>query len=274
MATVETLDEQRRTTLDGREQGTYVVPNDWGDARRRLRLLETWADPATTRRLAATGVGPGWRCLEVGAGGSVTRWLCERVGPAGQVVAVDMDTRFVEELDYPQLEVRRQDVVTQPVPRGEFDLVHTRAVLTHLPARDDVLADLVAALRPGGRLVIEEVDFFSIDSCATGLYREMLTSMETITAPAGLNCHWARQLPAMLASAGLEAVTADADIQFCNGGSAAAQFLAVSFVQLRDTLVAGGCTAEDLDRFSTLLDDPTTWFPNMAVVGATGRRPG
>src|SRR5437588_313585 len=129
MATIETL---TGSPPAGREQGTYVVPNDWEDARRRLQCLEAWADPATTRRLAATGVGPGGRCLEVGAGGgSVTRWLCERVGPAGRVVALDMDTRFVEELDYPQLEVRSQDVVTHPVPRGEFDLVHARALLIH-----------------------------------------------------------------------------------------------------------------------------------------------
>jgi hypothetical protein len=183
-----------------------------------------------------------------------------------------MDTRFVEELDYPHLEVRRQDVVTHPVPRGEFDLVHTRALLTHLPARDEVLTDLIAALRPGGWLVIEEVDFFPIHACGSGLYRDMVNSMETILAPAGLNCHWARQLPALLHSAGLEAVTADTDAQFCNGGSAAAQFIAVSFVQLRGALVAGGCAAQDLDRFSVLLDDPTTWFPNMALVGVAGRR--
>jgi 2-polyprenyl-3-methyl-5-hydroxy-6-metoxy-1,4-benzoquinol methylase len=256
-----------------REQGTYVVPNDWEDARRRLACLEAWADPATTRRLAATDVGPGWSCLEVGAGGgSVTRWLCERVGSAGRVVAVDMDTRFVEELDYPHLEVRSHDVVTHPVPRGEFDLVHTRALLTHLPARDAVLADLVAALRPGGWLVIEEVDFFPIHACGTGLYRDMTIAMETILAPAGLNCQWARHLPELLQSAGLQAVTADTDAQFCNGGSAAAQFLAVSFAQLHDTLAAGGCPTDDLDRLAAVLDDPTTWFPNMAVIGASGRR--
>jgi 2-polyprenyl-3-methyl-5-hydroxy-6-metoxy-1,4-benzoquinol methylase len=274
MATVETFSEQPRAALGAREEGTYVVPNDWDDARQRLRLLETWADPGTTQRLDATAVAPGWRCLEAGAGGgSVTRWLCERVGPAGRVVAIDMDTRFVEDLDYPQLEVRRQDVVTQPVPRGEFDLVHTRALLTHLPARAEVLADLIAALRPGGWLVIEEIDFFPIHACGRGVYREVLTSMETILAPAGLNCHWARQLPSLLHSSGLEAVSADAQVQFCNGGSAAAQFLAVSIRQLRDALEAGGCAAQDLDRCSALFDDPTTWLPNMAIVGVAGRRP-
>jgi hypothetical protein len=87
------------------------------------------------------------------------------------------------------------------------------------------------------------------------------------------NCHWARQLPSLLHSRGLEAVTADADVQFCNGGSVAARFLAVSILQLREALVVGGCAPQDLDRCAALLDDPTTWFPNMAVVGAAGHRP-
>src|SRR5437588_12538585 len=92
-----------------RTLGTYLVPNSWDHARKRLELLEGCFDPGTIRRLEATGVRPGWRCLEVGGGGgSITRWLCERVGVLGRVTVVDIDTRFLEELDYPNLEVRRQ----------------------------------------------------------------------------------------------------------------------------------------------------------------------
>ncbi|MGH8999638.1 MAG: hypothetical protein ACRDY7_09630 [Acidimicrobiia bacterium] len=42
------------------------------------------ADSSTVRHLEALGVGAGWRCLEVGGGGgSVGRWLGERVGSDG-----------------------------------------------------------------------------------------------------------------------------------------------------------------------------------------------
>lgn len=275
MATVEITTDRTDEMRAIRQQGTYVVPNDWVEARRRLRLLEECFDPATTRRLERTGIGPGWRCAEVGAGGgSVTRWLCERVGPTGHVVAVDLDTRFVEELDHPNLDVRRQDIVTQPLPAGAFDLVHTRALLMHLPAREAVLADLVAALRPGGWLVVEEGDFFSIFTSASGVYQDIFRSMAAILAPAGLTTDWARRLPAILSSAGLEAIVADADVQFFAGGSAGAQFIAVSLTQLRETMVAGGCPPQDLDDVLALLDDPAVWLPQMAVVGAIGRRPG
>lgn len=60
----------------------------------RLRLLEVCRDPGTIGRLDRLGVSCGWRCLEVGAGhGSIARWLAERVGPTGSVLAADIDPR-------------------------------------------------------------------------------------------------------------------------------------------------------------------------------------
>ncbi len=74
----------------------YRLDNGWRDARRRLQMLEAVYDPLTLRHLEMVGVGPGWRCLEVGAGaGSITRALAERVGPQGRVAAVDLDPRFL-----------------------------------------------------------------------------------------------------------------------------------------------------------------------------------
>lgn len=128
------------------------------EERRRLELLEQCLDPITTRSLDAIGVEPGWRCLEVGGGGgSVTRMLCERVGPAGRVAAVDLDTRFLEEIRHENLDVFRQDVVAEGLPGTGFDLIHTRMLLVHLPTREKFLEELVAALRPGGWLLVEEL---------------------------------------------------------------------------------------------------------------------
>lgn len=125
----------------------------------RLRLLEACRDPGTIRRLEGLGVGPGWRCLEVGAGrGSIARWLAGRVGPAGSVVAAELDPRFLTDLPAP-VEVRRVDVRERGFEPGAYDLVHCRAVLMHLPDPATALARMVAALRPGGVLLVEEGDF-------------------------------------------------------------------------------------------------------------------
>ena len=84
-------------TTDAAEGGRYFAADaEADDELARLKLLEALCDPWTFRCLDGIGVRQGWRCLEVGAGaGSVVRWLSERVGSAGRVVAVDLDPRFL-----------------------------------------------------------------------------------------------------------------------------------------------------------------------------------
>src|SRR5438093_11116540 len=80
----------------------YLLEHDWEREPLRLRLLEQHADPTSARRLEATGVRAGWRCLEVGAGhGSIARWLASQVAPSGSVVALDLETSLLSELDEP-----------------------------------------------------------------------------------------------------------------------------------------------------------------------------
>jgi trans-aconitate methyltransferase len=52
--------------------------------------------------------------------------------------------------------------VTDPLPDAAFDLIHARLVLIHVPEREEVLARLVAALKPGGWMVEEEFDSQSL----------------------------------------------------------------------------------------------------------------
>src|SRR5262245_21609319 len=129
------------------------------NAATRFAALSTLFDGATRRSLLDRRLALGWDCREVGGGGgSIARWLSERVGPAGRVLVTDIDTRFLEPVNLPNLEVLRHDITRDPLPDGAFDLVHTRMVLIHLPSRDDVLERLAAALKPGGWLVCEEFD--------------------------------------------------------------------------------------------------------------------
>lgn len=115
----------------------YTFDNVWIHARQRLRGLEQLLDPGTIRHLEALGVAEGWHCPEVGAGGgSITEWLCRRVGANGFVMATDRDTRFLGALAMSNLEVRRHDVVADPLPERSFDLVRSRLVLEHVHERE------------------------------------------------------------------------------------------------------------------------------------------
>jgi len=101
---------------------------------------------------------PVWNCLEVGeGGGSIAKWLCERVTSTGHVLVTDIDTRFLEQLRLPNLEVRQHNIVTDPLPERAFDLVHARLVLAHVPERNMALRKLISVLRPGGWVLLEEL---------------------------------------------------------------------------------------------------------------------
>ena len=100
----------------------------------RFDGLERTLDSISTGLLERIGVPVGARCLEIGAGGgSIARWLADRVGPAGHVVAVDLDTRWFRHDGSSQIEVREVDLVTGPIPEGPWDLIHERLVLQHIP---------------------------------------------------------------------------------------------------------------------------------------------
>jgi 2-polyprenyl-3-methyl-5-hydroxy-6-metoxy-1,4-benzoquinol methylase len=149
--------------------GKYAFGHEWSEERRRLQMNESLLDPGTIRHLEALGVGPGWRCLEVGAGaGSITRWLCERVGPSGRVVATDLECDFIADFDEKNLEVRSHDISADDLEEGAFDLVHSRMVLQHVPGRDEALKRMVRALAPGGVLLEEDMDCASVVGSGPG----------------------------------------------------------------------------------------------------------
>lgn len=142
-------------------------------ARQRLTTLEAHLDPGTIRLLEPLGISNGWRCLEIGAGGgSIAAWLCGRVGSTGRVVATDTDTQFLESLKMPNLEVRQHNIATEDPPGEGFDLVHARWVLAHLRDRPGVLRRMLAAVKQGGWLMVEEPDFGNRRN-ASPLFREI-----------------------------------------------------------------------------------------------------
>src|SRR5690606_34291706 len=126
----------------------YLFDNHSEHAFDQHRFLAAAYDPMTTERLAETGVGPGWRCLEVGAGGgSVARWLAERVAPGGSVLATDIKPERIPAAE--GLEVRRHDIVRDPLPEAAYDLVHARLVLLHLAGRGAAARRVRHRLRAG-----------------------------------------------------------------------------------------------------------------------------
>jgi SAM-dependent methyltransferase len=251
----------------------------------RFASLEALYDPRTIRFLEATGVGPGWRCLEIGGGsGSIAAWLADRVGATGHVLVTDIDPRFLAALaaaDRQHVEVRRHDVGADPLPEGAFDLVHARLVLIHVPAAPAALARLAAALRPGGWLVVEDFDptfidraFPTADLPDAAVVRTAFGALGELLVARGAGRDWGRSLYQCFVALGLAEVGMEGHLAVRPGGSAGARLDAANFAQVREAAIGAGLiTAEDLDRMLALLDDPACAFASPTMFTAWGRRP-
>ena len=82
----------------------YPFDQAWDKERSRLGGLEQKLDAGTIHHLETLGVGPRWRCWEVGAGGgSIAAWLCRRVGDDGHVLATDLENDLPQAALAPEL---------------------------------------------------------------------------------------------------------------------------------------------------------------------------
>jgi SAM-dependent methyltransferase len=227
----------------------------------------------TIRALEACGVGAGSRCLEAGAGtGVVAEWLADRVGTTGTVVATDVDTRFLDALGRDTIEVRRHDLVAEPLD-GSYDLVHARLLVEHLADRQAVIEKLAGALAPGGWLVVEDLDWSTaVSDRPWPEYEAVLGAVQAAMRAGGYDARYGLALPRALEDAGLvDLHTAFGGEGDRGTGRAAWRLLVEPF---RDTLVGAGLVAGDVvDAFLARLD-AADWvlFPPLMVT-ARGRRP-
>jgi SAM-dependent methyltransferase len=250
--------------------------------RERLALLTEIADPIAARRLTDLGVGPGWRCLDVGAGdGSVARWLARRVGPEGRVVATDLNPRFLVGHGLPNLEVRRHDILEDELEAAHYDLVHCRCVLQHLPDPLQGLRRMVDAVRPGGWLFVEEIDLGSVGATdprhprAAEFDRTARPLWATRQATGPMDSTFGRRLPALVERFGIRELGHEGVTLIGRGGDPTARFGRMSEALLRGRFVAAGVLTEaDFDERDRAYDDPSFWFTGLTFFGAWGRRPG
>jgi SAM-dependent methyltransferase len=262
---------------------TYVFDPAWTMERDRLRALESLFDDASMRYLARFGVTEGWRCLEVGCGaGGIARRLAGRVGSSGRVVATDLDLRFVEGHGLGNLDVRRHDILTDPLEEGAFDLAHARAVIMHVPDHQDALERVVAAVRPGGWVVIEDVDFggpmaaalarYSLPAEHAPLVERVYRAIEAVFKEAHADASYGSRLVAELKAAGLEQVGGEAHTPVVAGGSET--WVRGSIQQLAPRLAGTGLvSADEVARFLAVAADRSSHYAPPLMVTAWGQRP-
>ena len=254
------------------QQRDYLYGGVFAKERARLASIEALWDPGSQSLLDEVGLGSGWRCLEVGAGGgSLVEWMVKR---DAAVNAVDIDTRFIEHLASDTVDVRCVDVRTDELPSGEFDLVHARLVLEHLSDRRQILDRLAATLRPGGWIVIEDYEF-SCFSLGNEPYLEAtVRAIVGFMEQAGFDRTYGRRLVADLADAGFAGVRGEGRTRIIDANSPGFDFFKLSFESIRDMVVeAGALSEDDADATAARFADKTMRIFTPIVMAGIGRRP-
>ncbi|CAM5367828.1 methyltransferase domain-containing protein [Streptomyces aurantiogriseus] len=257
----------------------YLLDNRRTEAGERLDALATLFDPTTFRHLERLGVGPGWRCWEVGAGGtSVVSWLAKKVGPTGKVVATDIDTSRLTPAARPPVEVRVHDVGAEAPPGEGFDLVHARLVLVHVPDRERALRSMIKALRADGRLLVEDADpalqpLLCPDEHGPEqqLANRLRHGFRHLLADRGADLSYARTLPRLLREAGLRRVEADAYFPVTSPACAALESATVRQIRA-DLVTAGLATDEDIDRHLANIASGSMDLATAPMISAWGRK--
>jgi SAM-dependent methyltransferase len=255
----------------------YVLDNAGKGAPERFAALADAFDLGTMRHLKDRGIAQGWRCLEVGGGGgSIATWLSARVGPSGRVIVTDIDPRYLESLKLPNLEVRRHDIVNDPLPEASFDLIHARLVLVHLPEREKVLTRLVAALKPGGWLVDEEFDSCLVPDptlSSVEVFSKTHRAMLRVMHDRGVETGFGRRLFGLLRALGLSDVGAEGRTSMWPSGSPGPSLMRSNYEQLRSAMIETGfITKKEFDQDLAGLDDPNFLVPSPLLWAAWGRR--
>jgi SAM-dependent methyltransferase len=257
------------------KSSTYVLDQSFPSERARLDTMARSLDPGTMRLVADLGIGQGHRCLEVGAGtGSIARALADVVGAEGHVLAVDRDTRFLDELPA-QVEVRCANVMADDLPAAQFDLVHARLLVAHLHPHRHALQRLAAAVAPGGWLLVEEVDWTYGDRTEPDdpLHAAMVAALQQLMGEGGFDATYGRRLLGDVLGLGFT----DASSQFRGTQSRHDKsWLAWQFLveQFHDGIIQKGLLCqEDVDRWWELTRAGDTVVVSTAMFAVQARRP-
>lgn len=146
-------------------QNDYLL-EDQPSELERLQLQSRVWEPAGRRLLNQIGNGEGKRVIDVGCGAmGWLRLLSEWVGPDGQVVGTDIDDSmlqaartFVKSEGLHNVELVEDDLFASELEPSTFDLVHARFQLAPLGRGPEQMATHLRLVRPGGTIVLEELD--------------------------------------------------------------------------------------------------------------------
>ena len=148
-------------------------------------------------------------------------------------MATDIDISRFRPHTFDHLDVRRHDLVADELPVGPWDLVHERLVLQHVPSRLEVLDRIVAALAPGGWVVLEDFDTAEVrttdrDGPDHELIARVAVAFNRLLAARGGVSSFAANARRELMDRGLEHTGSSGHVSIAAGGTGFARAVAAN----------------------------------------------
>jgi SAM-dependent methyltransferase len=267
---------------DAMSTDSYLLAGKAGELE-RLQQEARELEPAGRRLLAEIGDGQGARVLDVGCGAlGWLRLLSEWVGPDGQVVGTDIQAemlaaarQFVTAEGLGNVTLAHDDLFTSQLEPASFDLVHARALIFPLGRGPEQMASHLRLVRPGGTVVLEEVDTASLHHLPPAPAFDQLKPLviQAFRKAGGDPDAAATQLQ-LFHSAGIKP-NVRAEIRALPPGHPALQE-PLGYLTALDGLLRSLVDPEELERLRAQakreLQDPGRWGLDFTLVQAWGRR--
>lgn len=204
----------------------YLLGDSRGEAARLRFQAKLW-DPVSLALFDRLGVKPGWKVLEIGPGqGSLHLELRRRV--KGPIDVVERSAPFAARLR--RLCARdglgagtiwETDLIDAPLPAGKYDLIFARWVFLFLPEPEKHLRRLARALKPGGRLAIQDYHRESMALYPVPKdWAALMAADKAFFATQGGDASIGGRLPGLYKRIGLAPESADATLKTGFPGSA------------------------------------------------------
>jgi ubiquinone/menaquinone biosynthesis C-methylase UbiE len=209
--------------MDG-SPARYVLDSD--AEMRRLDEQATLYDVAA--EVDALALAGDENVLDAGCGSGVyARAMAARL-PRGRVTGVDAQQRYVDdcarraaEAGETRTRFETGDLCSLPFADGTFDLVWSKHVIQFVPDRERAVAELVRVVRPGGRVVLQNLHgiFTDVHPVEIEVQSEIDRWFAAAAERVGVDPWVGSKLYTLMAAAGLVDLAASASLDPVHGGA-------------------------------------------------------
>ena len=149
------------------DKKTYYIHGSHPEEQERLSRLNVILNKRYIQEMALKG---GETILDVGSGlGQFTRLMARTTGGKAKVLGIERDPDqiitaqqlAIADKEEELVEYRQGDAMHLPLQKEEwnsFDIAHTRFLLEHISKPEQVIQQMLQAVKPGGRVILSDDD--------------------------------------------------------------------------------------------------------------------